>query len=113
MTLVTVDCLDGVIDQAEKFTLGRITKTHLACYLQRKCGLNLEPFLERHKCGDWGNLSESEKSVMQERFELSLSVNSEYLLKGYEEEDLVLEVWTEGDRSNTTVTVTGFCGQAL
>lgn len=90
-------------DQAENdewplFTLGKIVATrgvlmHLECE-----GVLADPYLNRHACGDWGDLTASDTEMNRLAVIHGARIFSSYEIAGK-------RVWiiTEADRSSTTL----------
>jgi hypothetical protein len=81
------------------FPLGRIVATPGALAALEAAGQYPHEFLARHRCGDWGDLSE------EDRQENKMSLRAGFRLLSAYHTGLGETVWiiTEADRSATTV----------
>ena len=84
---------------ARLFALGRLVATPGALAVLEVHGKGCAEFLERHVCGDWGELCEEDQQANAEAVVHNLRVLSVYRLPDGQ------KVWviTEWDRSATTV----------
>lgn len=76
-----------------RFPLGKIVATPGALAL----GIDLQPYLRRHHCGDWGDLCEEDKQTNEEALEQGFRILSCYQVGGGRR----IYIITEHDRSST------------
>jgi len=76
-----------------RFPLGKIVATPGALAL----GIDLQPYLRRHHCGDWGDLCEEDKQTNEEALEQGFRILSCYQVGGGKR----IYIITEADRSST------------
>ncbi len=82
-----------------KFLLGRVVATPGALEALEKAGQLPNEFLDRHVCGDWGEVDEDDARENEFSIEHDLRLMSVYTLKTN------VRIWiiTEADRSATTI----------
>lgn len=86
-----------------KFPLGRVFTTPGALAVINRAGQSVDFFLEKHSCGDWGELSAADEKANADALREGGRVMSSYrTLKGD-----IIWVATEFDRSLTAVMVPG------
>jgi len=78
-----------------RFLLGKIVATPGALAL----GIDLQPYLRRHHCGDWGDLCEEDKQTNEEALEQGFRVLSCYQVGGARR----IYIITEAGRELTTI----------
>ncbi|MCP5535408.1 MAG: hypothetical protein H7A51_04140, partial [Akkermansiaceae bacterium] len=76
-----------------RFPLGKIVATPGAIAL----GINLQSYLHRHHCGDWGDLCDEDKQANEEALEEGFRILSCYQVGGGKR----IYIITEQDRSST------------
>lgn len=86
-------------DNKVLFATGRLLVTNGALEATKKVGQGLEPLIDRHMAGDWGDLEREDKVQNDEALKLGNRVLSSYNLSDG------VKVWiiTEWDRSATTI----------
>ncbi|MFP3479383.1 hypothetical protein [Burkholderia ambifaria] len=86
-----------------RFKLGRILATPAALSVMTNANVSVIHLLIRHACGDWGDLSESDREQNELAVEAGSRILSSYVLAGGQ------TVWliTEWDRSMTTLLLPG------
>jgi hypothetical protein len=82
------------------FPLGQIVATPGALAALAKAGQTTLEFLERHVCGDWGELDEADRKENQLSLKCGFRLLSSYRTSAV---DTKLWVITEADRSVTTI----------
>jgi hypothetical protein len=80
-----------------RFPLGNIYMTQ-GISDRINMGLQINDYLERHHCGDWGDLCEVDK-----RANIMALVNRDRLLSAYDTPAGKIWIITEADRSITTI----------
>jgi len=76
-----------------RFPLGKIVATPGALAL----GIDLQPYLHRHHCGDWGDLDAEDKQTNEEALDQGCRILSCYHVGGGKR----IYIITEHDRSST------------
>jgi len=86
-----------------RFKLGRILATPTALSVVANANVSVINLLIRHACGDWGDLSESDREQNELAVEAGSRILSSYVLADGQ------TVWliTEWDRSVTTLLLPG------
>lgn len=82
-----------------KFPLGRTVATPGALAALTEAGQSPVEFLDRHVCGDWGEVNEDDARENEFSVENDLRILSAYTLKT----NVRIWVITEADRSVTTI----------
>jgi len=82
-----------------RFKLGRTVATAGAVAL----GVDLIPFLRKHHCGEWGDLSDDDKKANEDALATDLRILSKYHVKDEAGRAYPIYVITEHDRSLTSV----------
>ncbi|WP_048989157.1 hypothetical protein [Burkholderia cenocepacia] len=95
--------LPSTIHAGPRFKLGRIFATPAALEAIADARVSIVDLLIRHVCGDWGDLSESDREQNELSIEVGLRLLSSYVLPSGQ------TVWviTEWDRSSTTFLLPG------
>ncbi|ALV54779.1 MULTISPECIES: hypothetical protein [Burkholderia] len=95
--------LPSTIHAGPRFKLGRIFATPAALEAITDARVSIVDLLIRHVCGDWGDLSESDREQNELSIEVGLRLLSSYVLPSGQ------TVWviTEWDRSSTTFLLPG------
>jgi hypothetical protein len=92
---------DGIAteDEQGRFRLGKVLATPGAMDALEESGQSVDEFVQRHRCGDWGDLGEEDKAENEYSVEERLRIFSAYHTTKGE------KIWviTEADRSSTTV----------
>ena len=78
-----------------RFPLGKTFATPGALAL----GIDLNPYMRRHHCGDWGDLDECDKKANEEALEQGFRILSHFKLGGGRR----IYIITEADRSSTCI----------
>jgi len=82
-----------------KFDLGKIVATPGSIEAIEESGQSPSFFLDRHVCGDWGEVGDEDKLLNDEAL-----VSGERLLSAYRTlKGVKLWIITEADRSSTTI----------
>ena len=81
------------------FSLGHLVTTPGVLELARRAGVELIEYLNRHVCGDWGDLCVDDKRANDRALEFGGRILSAYDLPTGER----LWIITEADRSATTI----------
>ena len=82
-----------------RFKLGRTVATAGAVAL----GVDLLPYLRKHHCGEWGDLSDDDKQANEDAVATDLRILSKYHVKDEAGRAYPMYVITEHDRSLTSV----------
>lgn len=88
-----------VAENKPLFKLGRVVATPNAMAELEKANESAMPFIQRHHCGDWGNLCDDDKMVNNKGVKSGSQLLSSYFLSTGQ------EIWviTEPNRSVTTI----------
>jgi hypothetical protein len=78
-----------------RFPLGKTVATPGALAL----GIDLNPYMRRHHCGDWGDLCDEDKQANEEALEQGFRIVSHYKLAGGKR----IYIITEADRSSSCI----------
>jgi len=81
------------------FPLGQIVGTPGAISALETAGRTHSEFLDRHVCGDWGELSDDDKAENEYSLTRYLRIFSAYHLSA----EVKIWIITEADRSSTTI----------
>lgn len=82
-----------------RFELGRTVATAAAVAL----GVDLIPYLRKHHCGEWGDLSEDDKKANEDALDSDLRIFSKYHVKDESGRAHPIYIITEHDRSRTSI----------
>lgn len=82
-----------------KFPLGRTVATPGALAALTEAGQSPAEFMDRHVCGDWGEVDEHDAQENEFSLENDLRLLSAYTLKT----NVLIWIITEADRSATTI----------
>lgn len=85
-----------------KFGLGKTTATPGALVTAARYGTNLSELLDRHACGDWGDVP-AEDDARANETAVEDGDSGGHILSSYGDGNAQLWVITEGDRSVTTI----------
>ena len=86
-------------DPQGRFSLGTVYATPGAMDALEEAGESPDTFIQRHKLGDWGDLSEEDKAENEFSIGNRLRIFSAY----HTNQRVKLWIITEADRSSTTI----------
>ncbi|TGP44886.1 hypothetical protein EN871_09910 [bacterium M00.F.Ca.ET.228.01.1.1] len=87
-------------DRKPLFLLGRTTATRGSLDLLQRAEVHPRQLLDRHRCGDWGELSAEDRAANERAIADGARVISAYVVGPNDERVWVI---SEADRSSTTI----------
>lgn len=81
-----------------KFKLGRVLATQALVTLAETHNIDVERFLRRHHCGDWGDLGDDDKQANDAALR-----NDSRILSAYRAGEYEICIITDADRRRTSI----------